>query len=1514
MRGLNGWAEQMIVNYQLPPLKDDEYYVQWETGRLGVNITEDKESELPIVWNIIDPSSPLASSMEVGDYLLCVNELRAQDNTFHNFLQLLTTKQKPVLLRFRRARMKEVLPRSKSLKEMKANSFKLSNDGGFFRSRSTSKSRKTFVEDSRHSEAKKTSPRDLLAMDPYRKYRYEYTWNEGSLGLYFGEEESLAMPVITRTLAHASPELLANVAPNDILVSANGLMSYDVTFSEFFSQLQHWNKPIYLVFQTARPPCPSTPKDAPPMSPIELNNVPSPQEPVAIRDSIRESTKSKLSFGLSPKLAIREVPKPSSSPPNAIQPKLPTSPPNGAKISSSPPYGAKLSTTQPNGAKLSSSPPNGGVHPRLVQTPPNGHQESPPSEMERSKTPPLPATSPEAIKPISLSPNPPPTKSKSPPVAAPVTPPLALSPERESPIPSTETSPPPPTVATPVVTVFEDSDSDEEEQRKQYEQQSEYIDDEDELLSTEDEDIDAVADLEPEQVKEEPTVKHEAIFSKPEDEDIPESDSLPVASSDDEPDTDGDLDIDLEEEPNEDSENEAMPKLDYPVQILTNEAQRATIVPKPVPSRGGGERTGKIKGRGKNKRSSGSALTRLPRITESDEQTIPLLEPNSVNMKLNVRGKLKSQRVSKMDTPDSSLYLLKWKENRSIGLQLREVRLNKGVYPMVVLVCREPCCEALRHVNVGDLLLEINGRDTAMMGVKKTINFVKTCTKTALLKLKRVIMSTRLFVQNLPLYVDDDKLRKHFAANGEVTDAVVVKTKEGKSRRFGFVGFKSEAQTIAAQKFFDKTFFDTTRITVKIAQPRESTELERPWSKYSKGSSRHVEKTSQENEVVGENDKKEDAGSEKKASGEDSAFDEFVETMQPRSQTKFWANDDVTTHEVKVDTNDESDDEYQDLDKIHEEKSDEEEENEEDMDKSTATKKTMSDLDFLKSKMVQTIKSDDEVEEENEDDEEDLSEKEDNDDEEKPEESNTKAVKETETVAPSSRLFVRNLPYSTVEEDLHELFAGYGTITEVHMPLDDTKRTKGFGFIMFKSTAEATAAREALDGKPFQGRLLHILPAKGKLEPEALDTSTLTYKQKKEIERKQLANNKVGWNASYIRGDATVDALASRLNVKKGEILDKDAGNMAVRLAIGETMLLQENQAFFEQEGVDLSVIEGSTAKSKKATERSTTVLLIKNLPFSTDEVALAQLFRTHGELTRFILPPSKTMALIEFVEASEARKAFRSLAYKKFQNVPLYLEWAPVKVFKGPPKMTYSEKVKSQALSLPARPEVEAENVAELDNTLCVKNLNFSTTEKTLQALFEKMGTVRKATIARKKDPKTQKPTLSMGFGFVEFNTAAAAKKAMTQLQGNLLDGHAIDIKLSKKQLAPVKKASQSKKPSTKVICRNIAFEATIKDIRELFGAFGQLKTVRMPKKFDGKHRGFAFIEFLTEAEAKSAFASLASSHLYGRHLVLEWAEDADDIDTLRAKASRDLASIEDGQRAAKKLKSKEVEDDMDF
>lgn len=85
------------------------------------------------------------------------------------------------------------------------------------------------------------------------------------------------------------------------------------------------------------------------------------------------------------------------------------------------------------------------------------------------------------------------------------------------------------------------------------------------------------------------------------------------------------------------------------------------------------------------------------------------------------------------------------------------------------------------------------------------------------------------------------------------------------------------------------------------------------------------------------------------------------------------------------------------------------------------------------------------------------------------------------------------------------------------------------------------------------------------------------------------------------------------------------------------------------------------------------------------------------------------------------------------------------------------------------------------------------------------------------------------------------------------------------------------------KLVVKNLPFEATEKDVRSLFSAFSEIRSVRLPRKAqqfshhrENHHRGFAFVEFLSESEAVRALETLRATHLYGRHLVLEYAKDS--------------------------------------
>jgi RNA recognition motif-containing protein len=71
-----------------------------------------------------------------------------------------------------------------------------------------------------------------------------------------------------------------------------------------------------------------------------------------------------------------------------------------------------------------------------------------------------------------------------------------------------------------------------------------------------------------------------------------------------------------------------------------------------------------------------------------------------------------------------------------------------------------------------------------------------------------------------------------------------------------------------------------------------------------------------------------------------------------------------------------------------------------------------------------------------------------------------------------------------------------------------------------------------------------------------------------------------------------------------------------------------------------------------------------------------------------------------------------------------------------------------------------------------------------------------------------------------------------------------------------------------------NLPFEANEDDLRQAFGAFGQVATVNIIKdKFSGESRGFGFVEMPAKAEADAAISGLNGTELKGRTLTVNEA-----------------------------------------
>ena len=60
-------------------------------------------------------------------------------------------------------------------------------------------------------------------------------------------------------------------------------------------------------------------------------------------------------------------------------------------------------------------------------------------------------------------------------------------------------------------------------------------------------------------------------------------------------------------------------------------------------------------------------------------------------------------------------------------------------------------------------------------------------------------------------------------------------------------------------------------------------------------------------------------------------------------------------------------------------------------------------------------------------------------------------------------------------------------------------------------------------------------------------------------------------------------------------------------------------------------------------------------------------------------------------------------------------------------------------------------------------------------------------------------------------------------------MDGHALKLQLCHvKNDEQIQKTIEKDKSSTKLLVRNVAFEATVKDLRQLFSPFGQVMYYR--------------------------------------------------------------------------------------
>lgn len=83
----------------------------------------------------------------------------------------------------------------------------------------------------------------------------------------------------------------------------------------------------------------------------------------------------------------------------------------------------------------------------------------------------------------------------------------------------------------------------------------------------------------------------------------------------------------------------------------------------------------------------------------------------------------------------------------------------------------------------------------------------------------------------------------------------------------------------------------------------------------------------------------------------------------------------------------------------------------------------------------------------------------------------------------SKKIFVGNLPHSTSNDQLKEVFEDFGSVSSASVITDrETGRSRGFGFVEMDSDDEAQSAIDGLNGTELEGRPLTVNEAKPRAE------------------------------------------------------------------------------------------------------------------------------------------------------------------------------------------------------------------------------------------------------------------------------------------------------------------------------------------------------------------------------------------------------------------------------------------------
>ncbi|KAL7746466.1 Protein phosphatase PP2A regulatory subunit B [Sorochytrium milnesiophthora] len=365
---------------------------------------------------------------------------------------------------------------------------------------------------------------------------------------------------------------------------------------------------------------------------------------------------------------------------------------------------------------------------------------------------------------------------------------------------------------------------------------------------------------------------------------------------------------------------------------------------------------------------------------------------------------------------------------------------------------------------------------------------------------------------------------------------------------------------------------------------------------------------------------------------------------------------------------------------------------------------------------------------------------------------------------PSASLYVGELDPSVTEAYLFEMFNVIGPVASVRVCRDAvTRRSLGYAYVNFHLTADGERALEQLNYTPIKGRPCRIMWSQRDPSLRKSGTGNIFIKNLDEaIDNKALHD--------------TFTAFGNILSCKVAT--DQDGNSRGYGFVHYETLEAAE-RAIEAVNGMllnDKAVYVGLHLPRKERQARIAEVrskftnLYVKNLPEEATEEQLRELFGRYGEITSLMVQhdpdgSSKGFGFINYADHEAAARAVDDLHDKDFMGKTLYVQRA--------------QKKSEREEELRKMYEMQRnERMAKWHGTnLYVKNLDDSIDDEALRREFAPFGAITSSKVM------VDDKGISRGFGFVCFSTPDEATKAVTEMNGKMIENKPIYVALAQRK-----------------------------------------------------------------------------------------------------------------------------------